>query len=239
MILKHSTHPADIANKVAGVHVVNLGGEGHMTSIRQPISTGGLYLYLEDGLPTRPAGFFNHNALYEVNVPQAGALEITKGPGSSLYGSEAIGGVVNIITEPSPEGFEFKVNPELGSYGWKRVLTSVGDYSDELNTCLCSNVNVTDNDGYQEKSPFSRQSVTLRTDTFANDSLSIKNIISYTNVDQSGVSGLEPDQLAANRRDNLYHGDIGARDVYALRVSSEWHYEPNKYDAFTITPFLP
>ena len=97
---------------------------------------------------------------------------------------------------------------------------------------------MTDNDGYQEKSPFSRQSVTLRTDTFANDSLSIKNIISYTNVDQSGVSGLEPDQLAANRRDNLYHGDIGARDVYALRVSSEWHYEPNKYDAFTITPFF-
>ena len=99
-------------------------------------------------------------------------------------------------------------------------------------------MNVTDNDGYQEKSPFSRQSISLRTDTFANDALSIKNIISYTNVDQSGVSGLEPAELNANRRDNLYHGDIGARDVYALRVSSEWHYEPNKYDAFTITPFF-
>ena len=75
-------HPADAANRVAGVYVNNLGGEGHMTSIRQPITTGAVYLFLEDGIPTRPVGIFNHNALYEVNIPQAGSLEITKGPSS-------------------------------------------------------------------------------------------------------------------------------------------------------------
>ena len=35
-----------------------------------------MYLYLEDGVPTRATGFFNHNALYEVNLPQAGGIEV-------------------------------------------------------------------------------------------------------------------------------------------------------------------
>ena len=97
-------HPAELLNRVSGVHVNDLGGEGHMTAIRQPITTGGVYLFLEDGLPTRPTGFFNHNGLYEIDIPNAGRLEVTKGPGSALYGSDAIGGLFNILTpEPSAE----------------------------------------------------------------------------------------------------------------------------------------
>lgn len=232
------THPADVANRVAGVHVANLGGEGHMTSIRQPISTSGLYLFLEDGLPTRPAGFFNHNALYEINMPQAGSIEITKGPGSSLYGSEAIGGIINTITDPSPEKFEFKLNPEIGSYGWKRSLMSIGDYSEDLKTGFRLNTNITDNDGYQEKGEFSRQSISLRTDSFLNDALAVKNIISYTNVNQTGVAGLTKNDYFQTPRKNYFHGEIGNRDVYALRVSSEINYEPDIYNALTITPFF-
>ena len=49
-------------------------------------------------------------------------IEISKGGASSLYGTEAIGGVVNILTGNNninkPVGFEFK--SELGSYGFNR-----------------------------------------------------------------------------------------------------------------------
>ncbi len=49
-------------------------------------------------------------------------IEISKGGASSLYGTEAIGGVINIITGSSkfnkPFGFELK--SELGSYGYNR-----------------------------------------------------------------------------------------------------------------------
>jgi iron complex outermembrane receptor protein len=61
-------HPSEVLNRMPGVHVNVTGGEGHMTAIRQPISTSAVYLYLEDGIPTRSTGFFNHNALYEINV---------------------------------------------------------------------------------------------------------------------------------------------------------------------------
>lgn len=57
----------EIANKVPGVVMVNLGNEQHAMSIRQPISYSSYYLYLEDGLPIRPLGVFNHNALLEIN----------------------------------------------------------------------------------------------------------------------------------------------------------------------------
>ncbi len=232
------THPAEALNRIAGVHVNNLGGEGHMTAIRQPITTSGVYLFLEDGLPTRPAGFFNHNALYEINIPQSDSLEVTKGPGSALYGSEAIGGIINSVTQPSPEDFSFSFNPEIGSYGWKRGLLSIGDFSEDLQTGARLNVNVTDNEGYQEDGGYQRESFTLRTDSFFSDVLSMKNIFSYTQVDQSGVSGLNLNDFVNNPRKNYYHGDIGKREVEALRVSSEINYEPDRYNLFTITPFF-
>lgn len=237
LTMTNPAHPSEALNKIAGVHVNNLGGEGHMTSIRQPISTGGSYLFLEDGLPTRPAGFFNHNGLYEINIPQSGSLEVTKGPGSALYGSEAVGGIINSVTEASPEKFELMLNPEVGSFGWKRGLMSVGDYSKSLQSGFRLNVNVTDNEGYQEDAGYERQSVTLRTDTAFNDSLTMKNIISYTDVFQSGVSSLTTDEYYNNPRNNRYSGGIATRDVYALRISSELEYEPDAYNLFTVTPF--
>ena len=88
----HAAHPSEIMGVVPGVHVNVTGGEGHMTAIRQPITTAPVYLYLENGVPTRSTGFFNHNALYEINLPQAGTIEVSKGPGSALQGSDAIGG---------------------------------------------------------------------------------------------------------------------------------------------------
>ena len=74
-------HPSEIVNRTPGVYVSNFGGEGHATAIRQPITTKALYAYLEDGVPIRSTGFFNHNALYEINIPQAGRLEVHQGAG--------------------------------------------------------------------------------------------------------------------------------------------------------------
>ncbi|MBV9774682.1 MAG: carboxypeptidase-like regulatory domain-containing protein, partial [Gemmatimonadetes bacterium] len=79
-------HPSEIVGRVAGVWIADNGGEGHKTAIRQPMGTKPMYLFLEDGVPTRSTGFFNHNALYEVNVPQADRIEILKGPATALYG---------------------------------------------------------------------------------------------------------------------------------------------------------
>ncbi|WP_226703977.1 TonB-dependent receptor [Microbulbifer elongatus] len=230
-------HPADALNRVAGVHVNNLGGEGHMTSIRQPISTAGVYLFLEDGIPTRPTGFFNHNGLYEINVPQSAQLEVTKGPASALYGSDAIGGVINAVTKAAPESAEASINGELGADGWQRALISGGNKLGE-HSAFRLDLNSTASEGFREEAAYTRTSMSGRLDSQFAAGWGSKTVLSYSTIDQSGVSGLEEDDYRNNVEKNLYHGDIGYREVEALRLSSELSYTPGENSLFTATPFV-
>jgi outer membrane receptor protein involved in Fe transport len=101
-----STHHAELLNRVAGVMIQRGSGQESLTAIRSPVLTGagscGAFLFLENGVPIRPVGFCNVNALYEVNTEQARAIEVLRGPGSALYGSSAMHGTVNVL-QPSPE----------------------------------------------------------------------------------------------------------------------------------------
>jgi outer membrane cobalamin receptor len=139
-----ASHPSEIMGRVPGVWVNITGGEGHITSIRQPLTTSPVYSYLEDGIPVRSTGFFNHNALYEVNMPQAGGIEVTKGPGTALYGSDAIGGVINVLTRPAPLSREAEASAEAGSFGWKRLLVTGGDNG------VRGDLNLTKTDGWRQ-----------------------------------------------------------------------------------------
>jgi outer membrane receptor protein involved in Fe transport len=110
-----------VLNQTSGVLTVDLGNEQHKMAIRQPMTTRSLFLYLEDGIPVRPTGVFNHNALIEVNMAGLERVEVIRGPSSSLYGSEAVGGAVNFITRsPSlhPEG---KVSLQANDIGYRRA----------------------------------------------------------------------------------------------------------------------
>ncbi|EWH08778.1 Outer membrane receptor for ferrienterochelin and colicins [Catenovulum agarivorans DS-2] len=231
-----ASHPAEALNRLAGVHINNLGGEGHMTSIRQPITTSAVYLFLEDGLPIRPTGFFNHNALYEINMPQAGRLEVVKGPGSALYGSDAIGGVINVLTAPAPQQTLLKANVELGENDWQRLLVS---YGNKINTQHAGklDINLTDNQGYRDAADYSRYSVTARLDSNLSDNLSAKTLLTASDIQQSGTSNLTESQYKAGSTFNAYHGDIGYREVSALRFSSDISWYVNEQTLVSAVPY--
>ena len=115
-----------LLNKVSGVYMPTIGNEQHMMSIRQPISLKGLYLYLEDGMPIRTSGLFSSNALIEMNSSNIHSIEIIKGPASALYGAEAIGGVVNILTTPVPSKAEAFISTQITNTGFKKLDLSWG-----------------------------------------------------------------------------------------------------------------
>lgn len=228
-------HPSEIANQVPGVHINVTGGEGHMTSIRQPITTNAVYLYLEDGIPTRSTGFFNHNALYEVNVPQSDSIEILKGPGTSLYGSDAIGGVINVITAAPPEGSESSVNIEAGSYGWYRLLANTGNSDDDSG--YLASLNLTSTDGWRNNTAYDRASGNLRFDNFLDNGASLKTIFSVTDVEQqtAGSSRLKRNDYLNNPEFN--YTPISYRNVQAVRLSTEYE-KGDSNQSLTITPYL-
>jgi outer membrane receptor protein involved in Fe transport len=216
-------HPSEIMNRVSGVHVNQTNGEGHMMAIRQPITTKAVYLYLEDGIPTRSTGFFNHNALYEVNLPLASGIEVTKGPGTALYGSDAIGGVVNVLTRPAPLEAEGDVSLELGEYGWRRALLSGGNtWGDDG---VRADLNLTHSDGWRDGTEYDRQSGTLRWDHFSDGGSSLKTILSGSNIEQqtAGTSRLSETDYNENPTMNYY--PISYRDVKAIRLSSAYEDE--------------
>jgi outer membrane receptor protein involved in Fe transport len=211
------THPGQLMTQIAGVWVNTTSGEGHATAIRQPLTTNPVYLYLEDGIPTRSTGFFNHNALYEVNVAAAERVEVTKGPGSALYGSDAIGGVINVTSRSALTPASASVEAEAGPWGWRRVVA--GGNVSSARQGLRADVNLTRSGGWREATGYDRQSVTLRWDRMTNAGASIKTLAGISRIDQqtAGSSTLREDDYFANPRRNLT--PISYRNVSAVRLS--------------------
>lgn len=116
----------ELLNKTPGMLMVNLGNEQHSMAIRQPMTTNAYYLYLEDGLPIRPMGVFNHNALLEINQFNLQSIEVIKGPVSSLYGPEAVGGAVNLISLKPSRNPELKIGVQADQWGYRRLQAAGG-----------------------------------------------------------------------------------------------------------------
>jgi iron complex outermembrane recepter protein len=215
----HGHHPAEIVNRTPGVYVSNFGGEGHATAIRQPITTKALYAYLEDGVPIRSTGFFNHNALYEINIPQAGRLEVIKGPGTAVYGSDAVGGVVNAFTrDPSPHP-EAEVFLEGGSSTYVRGLGTASMTVGRSG--FRADVNVTRADGWREGTPYDRQSGTLRWDYAPSERSRLKTVASISHIDQPGDGGSDLTPEDYNTFPSRTYSPIAFRRVMAARFSTE------------------
>lgn len=227
------THPSAVLNQIPGVWVSNLSGEGHSTAIRQPLTTNAVYLYLEDGIPTRSTGFFNHNALYEINIPQSGGVEVTKGPGSALYGSDAIGGTVNVLTRTPPRQAEFELTGEAGSSGWRRVMASGGNSG--ADDAWRMSLNLTRTDGWQEQSGYERQTGTLRWDRALATDSTLKTVLSFSKVDQNHVGKLTQREFDnAPRSNNI---PFSYRQVDALRLSTAFEKETAN-SLLSITPYV-
>lgn len=116
-----ATSMFELVNKVPGAIMVNLGNEQHSMAIRQPMTTNSYFLYLEDGLPIRPLGIFNHNALLEINQFNLQTIEVVKGPTSSIYGPDAIGGSINLISVNPSLHPTFKIGIQADQFGYKNI----------------------------------------------------------------------------------------------------------------------
>jgi iron complex outermembrane recepter protein len=227
-----AAHPSELLNRMPGVHVTQTSGEGHMASIRQPITTKPVYLYLEDGVPTRATGFFNHNALYEVNIPQSGGIEVLKGPGTALYGSDAIGGVINVLTRPAPATPTIEMSAEGGSYGYGRLLVSGGAMGSRNG--VRADLNLTRTDGWRDGSAYDRQSGAVRWDLVAPNGWTARTVVTGSSIDQHDLLALDSVRWSARNPINL--SPIAFRKVQAARWSTALEREHGAA-LWSVTPY--
>lgn len=206
-----------LLNKVSGVFMVNLGNEQHEMSIRQPMTTKSLFLYLEDGIPIRTTGVYNHNALLEMNLPAAKSIEVIKGPSSALYGSEAIGGAVNIITQGAPVFTSGQVSVQMNDKGYKRTDAQFGTSFGKWGI-VASGYYADKSNGPIEYSDFSKKAFSLRSDYRPNDKTNWANTFTLVNY-YSDMSGSIDSLKFANKNYTSLH-TFTYRKVYALRYKS-------------------
>ena len=113
-----ATHSSEALNRVPGVMVQRGSGQESLTAIRSPVLTGagscGAFLFLENGVPIRPVGFCNVNEMLEINTEQADAIEILRGTGSALYGSNSVHGTINVLQDAPPDLPRWQLGLGLG-----------------------------------------------------------------------------------------------------------------------------
>ncbi|MDD5432097.1 MAG: TonB-dependent receptor [Candidatus Omnitrophica bacterium] len=106
---------ADAITNLTSVDISNYGGPNATKTIRMRGSTGAQVLVLMDGRPINNPrdGEVDFSTIPLDNVSR---VEVMHGPGSSLYGSSAMGGVVNIITKNPPrEGQKAEIYSSFGT----------------------------------------------------------------------------------------------------------------------------
>ena len=121
----------DAIRSLPGVIINQNGPFGGSASVRIRGASSDQTLVLVDGVivndPASPGAGFNFANLDPNDIER---IELLRGPQSTLYGSQAIGGVVNIITKRAEEPFAYSAFAEAGSFD---TLRSGGSVSGKLN----------------------------------------------------------------------------------------------------------
>jgi len=116
---------ADVLRDVPGVAVNRSGGVGNQTQIRIRGTEPNQSLVLIDGVRVNnPNGDgFDFGGLLDLDIER---IEVLRGPASVLWGSDAIGGVVNIVTQQARKPLQASVRAEGGSFATGQVTGSLG-----------------------------------------------------------------------------------------------------------------
>lgn len=226
----------DVINRIAGVSWNDLGNEQHSMGIRQPNSTQAVYQYLEDGIPIRPLGVFNHNSLNEMNLAGSESVEVVKGAASSLYGSNAIGGAVNFITaRPSPTPYASVGVRHDGINGFNRVDTGASNTWGDVGLRFSHYSSRRTMDNWQQYSKGDKDSFTLRGDYVLGGSSLVHAVLTHNNLDSTTPGSLNPADYRANPGKS--YQTFSWRKDKTTRLTAVWEGETLRNGLTTATLF--
>ena len=187
-------YPVELLNRAPGVYINRGSSQEHLTSIRSPILTGGAgagsFLYLEDGISMRAPAFANVNALLDAMPSQSGRVEVVRGPGSALYGSNALHGMINFVSAPITK--DQTINRiAAGSYGRYALESEVNRLNDGFGAR--SSISLTgDEEGFRAQSGFEQQKLRLETE-WKNNNRDYRFSLTGMNLNQETAGYIETD----------------------------------------------
>ena len=220
--VKHA-HISELLTRVAGVWISRGSGQESLSAIRSPVLTGagscGAFLTLEDGIPSRPSGFCNINQLFELHTEAARAIEVIRGPGSALYGSNALHGIVNVLMPVADSSSPQYLGIEAGANSFLRL--DAGLHS-STSSPVSSALTLTDDGGFRQESGYRQAKVFLKVHSaaFGGD---LSTALSVTHLDQQTagfILGKDAYRDPELNRQNL--NPEAFRKAQSYRVFAQW-----------------
>ena len=226
----------DVINRIPGVNWVDLGNEQHSMGIRQPNGFSAVYQYMEDGIPIRPLGVFNHNSLNELNLSGSERVEVIKGASSSLYGSNAIGGAVNFIT----------ARPSLSPYasvgvrndykdGYNRLDTGASNTWGDFGLRFSHYSSLRSTNNWQDYSNGKKDSVTVRGDYALSGSSLLHAVLTHNDLDTATTGSLGPTDYLT--RPGFSYNTFTWRKDKSSRLTAGWEGEKLQNGLTNVTLF--
>lgn len=152
----------ELLTAISGIDMTNNGGMGKATSMFMRGTSSSHVLVMIDGIKIGSAT--NGNIAFQhIPVSQIERIEIVRGPRSSLYGSEAVGGVIQIFTKKGKTQEQANLEISYGSFSTNKIAAGVSgkagntSYSINANHLKTAGFDAktgteTDNDGYNNNS---------------------------------------------------------------------------------------
>jgi len=223
----------EVLRSVPGVDVVRSGGAGGNTVVFLRGANSEHTLVLIDGVeannPITPNRAFNFADLSTENVER---IEIVRGAQSTLYGSDALGGVVNIITRRGAGEPTGEVSVEGGSYATfteRAALRGGGqayDYSLGVSRNDSGGISAADaRDGNTEHDRYGSSAFSVRAGASPSDIIDLDATFRYesgrSDIDDSGgVGGDDPNRIVLN--DNLFTRGQATVSLLDGRLEQIW-----------------
>ncbi len=230
----------DILQDIPGVNVVQTGSFGSATSVFTRGTESSHTLVMIDGVrvfdPMSTNAAFN---FADVTLDNVERVEVLRGPHSTLYGSDAIGGVINIITKKGAGRPKAWSSFEAGSYAtFKEAAGSDGEISGFHYSIACSRLDTEgiskadekyDND---EKDGYRNTSISTRIDYEPHERISAGSTFRYTGSkteidDSGGYNGDDTNRKNVHEQTAVSgYLDLGLTDWWT--VDLRWLWMENK-----------
>ena len=226
-------HLGDALSSIPGISIGEYGGLGQNVALSMRGSTAGQVLVLVDGVPVNDLqlGGFDLNRLCLDNIDR---VEIIRGAASPLYGADAMGGVINVITRQAPlSGITSTVSYRQGDHGLERIT---GRLARPLGKGFRIHLlgSKTDYDGFRQNSDYSNQHLDTRLSYSLGSRGQLAYNMQYYDADL-GTPGMEELPTPSSRQqDKSWHHtlslQISPRQGHNLRSIIYRQYSRQEFD---------
>jgi len=232
------THPNELLQRFPGAWISRGSGQEQLTAIRSPVLTGpgacGAFLWLEDGIPIRPAGFCNVNQLFELDTVQVDALELLRGPGSAVHGSNALHGAIHVRTPRPGDRPGSRVAFDAGPHAYARLRASHESATDTQAWRL--EFGGTGGDSFRDDEGVDQQSLRAALQWLDAPGAPLLRLSAVNlNQETAGFVTGENAYRDARRFDN--ENPEAFRDARAFRLTGEWRFEFDAGRSFLLRPY--